>query len=112
MEFGLLIFIAGVGLNAGSGVLDTLRHHGAALIAAAALVVALPLALGYAFGRKVLHFEPVLLLGALAGAMTCAPALNQLTRDADSPLPALGYTGTYAPACVLMTLAGTLMMHL
>jgi putative transport protein len=112
MEFGLLIFIAGVGLNAGSGVLDTLRHHGAVLIVAAALVVALPLAVGYAFGRKVLHFEPVLLLGALTGALTCAPALTQLTRDADSPLPALGYTGTYAPACVLMTLAGTLMMHL
>ena len=112
MEFGLLVFIAGVGLNAGSGILDTLRHHGAPLIAAAALVVALPLAAGYAFGRKVLHFEPVLLLGALTGAMTCAPALTQLTREADSPLPALGYTGTYAPACVLMTLAGTLMMHL
>ena len=112
MEFGLLIFIAGVGLNAGGGVLQTLREQGVGLVAAAVLVVALPLTFGYVFGRKVLKFEPVLLLGALIGAMTCAPALNHLTRDANSPWPALGYTGTYAPACVLMTLAGTLIMHL
>jgi putative transport protein len=112
MEFGLLIFIAGVGLNAGSGILDTLRHSGIGLILAAALVVALPLGLGYVFGRKILKLEPVLLLGALTGAMTSGPALSLVTREAQSPVPALGYTGTYALASILLTVAGTVMMHL
>jgi putative transport protein len=112
MEFGLLVFIAGVGLNAGSGILDTLRHSGIGLIIAAAVVVALPLGLGYVFGRRVLKLDPVLLLGALTGAMTSGPALNLVTKEAHSSLPALGYTGTYALASILLTLAGTLIMHL
>jgi putative transport protein len=112
MEFGLLIFIAGVGLNAGGGILDTLRQTGAALVLAAMCVVTLPLALGYAFGRWVLKLEPVVLLGALTGAMTSGPALALVTREANSSVPALGYTGTYAFASILLTVAGTLIMHL
>jgi putative transport protein len=112
MEFGLLIFIAGVGLNAGGGILDTLRHSGIGLIVAAVVVVALPLSLGYLFGRKALRLEPVLLLGAPTGAMTSGPALSLISREAQSPVPALGYTGTYALASILLTVAGTLIMHL
>jgi putative transport protein len=112
MEFGLLVFIAGVGLNAGGGILDTLRHTGGALVLAALFVVTLPLVLGYVFGRKVLKLEPVVLIGALTGAMTSAPALALVTREANSSLPALGYTGTYAIASILLTVAGTLIMHL
>ena len=112
MEFGLLIFIAGVGLNAGDGILDTLSHSGIGLVVAAVLVAALPLSLGYLFGRKVLKLEPVLLLGALTGAMTSGPALSLVTREAQSAVPALGYTGTYALASILFTVAGTVLMHL
>ena len=111
MEFGLLIFIAGVGLASGAGILDTFRETGVALIIAAALAVAAPLSLGYVFGRKVLKLEPVLLLGALTGAMTSGPALSLVTREAQSPVPALGYTGTYALASILLTIAGTVIMR-
>jgi putative transport protein len=112
MEVGLLIFIAGVGLNAGGTILETLRHTGLALLVAAAVVVVLPVALGYVFGRKILGLEPVLLLGALAGAMTAGATLDAVTREAHSTVPALGYTGTFAFASVLMTVAGSLIMHL
>lgn len=112
MEFGLLIFIAGVGLNAGGSILETFRHSGLTLIMAALLVVTLPLSLGYLFGRKVLKLEPVVLLGALTGAMTSGPALGLLTREARSSVPTLGYTGTYAMASILLTAAGSLIMHL
>ena len=112
MEFGLLIFIAGVGLNAGGSILETFKHSGLTLIMAALLVVMLPLSLGYLFGRKVLKLEPVVLLGALTGAMTSGPALGLLTREARSPVPTLGYTGTYAMASILLTAAGSLIMHL
>ena len=111
MEFGLLIFIAGVGLNAGGQIVETFRRAGPALLMAAAFVVALPLVLGYVFGRKVLGLEPVLLLGALTGAMTSGPALNLLTREAKSSAPALGYTGTYALASIISTIAGTLILY-
>src|SRR5579862_4906446 len=112
MEFGLLIFIAGVGLAAGASVVDTFRQSGPALLLAAAVVVLAPIALGYAFGRLVLGLEPLVLLGALTGAMTSGPALSLVTRQADSPIPVLGYTGTYAFASIALTVAGTLIMYL
>ncbi len=112
MEFGLLIFIAGVGLSAGSSIGETFRQAGPALLLAAVAVVLASVTLGYAFGRLVLRLEPLVLLGALTGAMTSGPALSLVTRQANSPLPVLGYTGTYAFASIALTVAGTLIMYL
>ncbi len=112
MEFGLMVFIAGVGLQAGGQVVETFLKAGPGLILASILVVAGPLLLGYAFGRKVLRLPPVLLMGALTGAMTSAAAMSLVNREANSSIPALGYTGTYAFANVILTLAGTLIMFI
>jgi len=110
MEFGLMVFIVGVGLQAGGQIVETFMNAGAELILAAVLVVSLPMLLGYAFGRKVLHLQPVLLIGALTGAMTSAAALSMVNEEAKCTIPALGYTGTYAFANVILTVAGTLIM--
>jgi putative transport protein len=112
MEFGILIFMAGVGLNAGGSIVQSFREAGPLVLLAAVFVVSLPLLSGYVFGRAVLKLNPALLLGALAGAMTSAPALGLVTREAGSSVPAVGYTGTYAFSCIVMTLAGTLIMFL
>jgi len=112
MEFGLLIFICGVGLQAGGQIVETFTQSGTALIVAAVFVVTLPIVSGYAFGRMVLGIEPVLLMGALTGAMTSAPAFGLVSSEAKSAVPALGYTGTYAFANVILTVAGTLVMLL
>jgi putative transport protein len=110
MEFGLMIFIVGVGLQAGGQVVATFATAGPALIVAALFVVASPVVLGYVFGRKVLRLPPVLLIGALTGAMTSAAAMSLVNTEANSSIPALGYTGTYAFANVILTVAGTLIM--
>ncbi len=110
MEFGLMLFIIGVGLQAGGQIVATFAQAGPALILAAVFVVAAPILLGYAFGRKVLKLEPVLLIGAITGAMTSAAAMSLVNSEAKSTMPALGYTGTYAFANVILTVAGTLMM--
>ena len=55
---------------------------------------------------------PALLMGALTGAMTSAAALSLVTSEAKSAVPALGYTGTYAFANVILTVAGTVVMLL
>ncbi len=44
------------------------------------------------------------------GAMTSGAALSVVTDAAQSKVPALGYTGAYAFANVILTLAGTLIM--
>ncbi len=112
MELGLLIFMAGVGLKAGSGIIDTLATSGPALIGAGVLVTSLPVLAGYAFGRWVLRLNPVMLLGGITGAMTSGAALSIVNREAGNALPALGYTGAYAFANVLLTIAGSVILLL
>ncbi len=71
------------------------------------LVTSLPVLVGYLFGVWVLKMNPALLLGAITGARTCAPAMDVVNEAANSSIPALGYAGTYAVANVMLTLAGS-----
>lgn len=110
MELGLLMFMAGVGLNAGSGIIETLQDAGVQLILAGIVVTVIPVLVTYAFGRLVLRMNPALLLGGITGGMTSGACLNVLTAASRSTVPALGYTGAYAFANVILTLAGSLIL--
>lgn len=110
MELGLLIFMAGVGLNSGGGILEVLRNSGLKLILAGMIVTLIPLFVGYLFAVKVLSLNPLEALGGIAGSMTSGAALKVITDTAGTNSPALAYTGAYAFANVLLTLAGTLIM--
>ena len=110
MELGLTTFMAGVGLRAGSGIIATLADTGLSLFVAGVAVTSIPVAIGYLFGRKVLSINPVYLLGAITGSMTSGASLSIVTGEARSSLPALGYTGAYAFANVLLTVAGSLIL--
>ena len=110
MEFGLLLFMAGVGLRAGQDIVETFLSAGPTLIAAGVVVTTVPVLLGYFFGHKILKIEPVLLFGAVTGAMTSGASLSIVTEAAKSDAPALGYTGTYAFANVLLTVAGSIIL--
>ena len=110
MEFGLLLFMAGVGMRAGSGILDTLQQNGMTLVVAGICVTVIPIFVGYFVGRKFLKISPALIFGAITGAMTSGAALSVVIKEAKSPVPALGYTGTYAFANVLLVIAGSLIM--
>ncbi len=110
MEFGLLIFMAGVGLRAGGDIVETFLQAGPKLMLAGIVVTVTPVALGYIFGRKILKIPAVLLLGAITGSMTSGASLSVVTAEAKSPVPALGYTGAYAFANVLLTIAGSIIL--
>lgn len=112
MEFGLTLFMAGVGLRAGAGIVEGFKSAGPVLLLGGVCVTLTPLFAGYLFGRKVLKMNPALLLGAITGGMTSTPALNVISDAAKSEAPALGYAGTYTFANVLLTFAGTIMMAL
>jgi putative transport protein len=110
MEFGLLLFMAGVGLRAGSSILSALSEHGFIIILAGVSVTVIPILVGYFVGYKILKIAPALLFGAITGAMTSGAALSVVIKEAKSPVPSLGYTGTYAFANVLLVIAGSLIM--
>ncbi len=112
MEFGLVMFMSGVGLKAGGGIVEGLMSAGPQLILGGVAVTLTPVLVGYFFGRKVLKMNPAILLGSITGAMTSTPSLNVVTDAAKSDIPALGYAGTYTIANVLLTFAGAIMMTL
>ena len=112
VEFGLLIFMLGVGLRAGGSILEALASSGPALITAGVCVTLVPLTVGLLVALKVLQLNPAVAFGAITGAMTSGAALSVVTTEAKSGVPALGYTGTYAFANVLLTVAGTLVLVL
>lgn len=109
-EFGLMVFMAGVGLSAGSGINQGLGETGLLMLAAGIVVSLVPVIICFLFGAWVLKMNRALLFGAIMGARTCAPAMEIISDTARSNIPALGYAGTYAIANVLLTLAGTLIV--
>jgi len=111
MEFGLLLFMAGVGLRAGGDIIETFLAAGPVLVLAGIAVTITPILVGYLFGRKVLKLNPVLLLGGITGSMTSGASLSVVTKAANSPMPSLGYTGAYAFANVLLTIAGSVILY-
>ncbi len=110
MELGLMLLMAGIGLNAGKGLLAALSSAGLELVLAGLMVTTAPVLIGILVGRFLLGMNLALLLGALTGAMTSTPALNFVTNAAKSSVPGLGYSGTYAFANIMLAIAGTLLM--
>lgn len=111
-DLGLNLFIACVGLMAGPKALQAIETTGVAIFLAGVILTLTPHILGIAFGRMVLKMNPVLLFGALTGAGTITAALNALKEEADSTIPALGYTIPYALGNVILTVWGTVIVHL
>jgi putative transport protein len=64
------------------------------------------------FGRYVLKMNPLIVLGACAGAGTMTAALRAVQDEARSSVPALGYTVPYAVGNILLTAWGPVIVAL
>ena len=111
-ELGLLLFMACVGLQGGAGLIETLKSSGLELLIAGVFVTTIPVVLTYVYGKFVYKMNPVMLLGAIVGAMTSGGALSVINSQSNSTIASVGYTGAYAFANVLLTIAGALIMLL
>jgi len=109
---GLAVFIGVVGLDAGPSFIAGLRATGPSLLFVGTLVAVTPHLAALLFGRYVLKVNPVILLGACAGAGTVTAALRAIQDEAGSKLPALGYTVPYAVGNILLTAWGPVIVML
>jgi putative transport protein len=109
---GLAVFIGVVGLDAGPSFITGLRITGLSLPLVGLLVAVTPHVAALLFGRYVLNVNPVILLGACAGAGTITAALRAIQDEAGSKLPALGYTVPYAVGNILLTAWGPVIVML
>ena len=112
MELGLLLFMSGIAVSAGAGIVETLKTVGMTLGLCGIAITLSPVIVLFVVGRYGFKMNAAILLGAITGAMTSTPALNQVTKVAKSSVPTLGYVGAYAFANVLLAIAGTVIMLL
>jgi putative transport protein len=109
---GLAVFIGVVGLSAGPSFVEGLRATGPSLLLVGFIVAVTPHVTALLFGRYVLKMNPVILLGACAGAGTVTAALRSIQDEAQSRLPVLGYTVPYAIGNILLTAWGPVIVML
>lgn len=111
-NIGLNTFIAVVGISAGPGFVAGLQKNGLGLFLAGIVVTIVPFIIALYFGKYVLKMRPPILLGAAAGGRTTTAALGAIQEAAQSKVPALGYTVTYAVGNTLLTIWGVVVVLL
>lgn len=109
---GLCMFIGIVGLSAGPSFVAGLKATGISLAAVGLISALFPHMVGILFGRYVLRMDPLIVLGACAGAGTITAALRAVQDEAQSNIPALGYTVPYAIGNILLTAWGPVLVAL
>ena len=109
---GLCVFIGVVGLSAGPGFVAGLQTTGISLVVVGLVCALIPHTVAILFGRYVIRMNPLILLGACAGAGTITAALRAIQDEAQSKVPALGYTVPYAIGNILLTAWGPVIVAL
>jgi putative transport protein len=112
MDLGLGGFIAAIGLASGPAALAAIQAHGLTLFGAGVVVTLTPLIVGTLFAHRVLRMNPVVICGALAGAMTVDAAVTTSCEVAESQTPVLGVAVPYAVANVMLTVLGPVIVGL
>lgn len=105
-QIGLTTFIAVVGLTTGPSFVAGLREAGISLFLWGVFVTTIPFVIGLYAGKYLFKMHPGILLGACAGARTTTAALGAIQDEAQSKVPALGYTITYAVGNTLLIMWG------
>src|SRR5206468_2911027 len=107
---GLTVFMACVGLGAGPSFFSGLQKSGLSLVFVGVVIAVLPHTVAILFGRYLLKMNPIIVLGACSGAGTITAALRAIQEEAQSELPALGYTVPYAIGNIVLTAWGPVLV--
>ena len=112
IDIGLGGFVAAIGLANGPAALAAIQAHGLMLLGVGTIVTLTPLIVGTLFAHRVLRMNPVIICGALAGAMTVDAAVAGACEVAQSQTPVLGVAVPYAVANVILTVLGPVIVSL
>ena len=112
-EIGITIFLACVGLGAGSGFVETIVHKGGfAWIGYGVIITVIPLITIGMIGRYFFRINYFTLMGLLAGSTTDPPALAYSNTTAGNDAPAVGYATVYPLSMFLRVLTAQLLILL
>lgn len=110
VDLGLGGFIAAIGLGNGQAAWSAIQAHGLLLVGMGTVVTLVPMIVATIFAHRVLRMNPVIICGALAGAMTVDAAVTGACDVAESQTPVLGVAVPYAMGNVLLTVLGPIIV--
>jgi aspartate-alanine antiporter len=110
IDIGLGGFIAAIGLGNGQAAWTAIQAHGLLLVGMGMVVTLVPLTVATIFAHRVLRMNPVIICGALAGAMTVDAAVTGACDVAESETPVLGVAVPYAIGNVVLTVLGPIIV--
>jgi putative transport protein len=106
-DLGLVVFVAIVGLNSGSTLLDQLNGEIALKIFLVGFVACtIPPFVAWAIGYHMMKINPALLVGTVAGARSHSGPCREAAVELQSSVPWLGFPVAYAVSGVLLTIFG------
>ncbi|MDN3921063.1 aspartate-alanine antiporter [Roseateles violae] len=104
---GLAAFVAMIGLKAGPVFVEAVKQIGLTVFLGGIVVTLMPQIVGLYVGRYLLKLNPLMLLGALAGAQTMTAGLAAVQERSESPVAVIGYSSTVAFGHILISIGGT-----
>lgn len=110
-ELGILLFLACVGLHAGTGFVDTVVNGpGLRWMGMGAIITFVPLFIAALFCRACWKIDFPSICGMLAGSMTDPPALAFAMQYYGGEIPASAYSTVYPLTMILRILMGQLLV--
>ena len=103
-ELGLMLFLAGAGVNAGAHFIEVLQERGWILLAAGALITILSALSGILLMHFYYRMNLLSTMGALCACMTNPPGLGAANAQTETDLPALSYASVYPVALIFKIL--------
>jgi putative transport protein len=111
-ELGLMLFLAGAGVNAGTHLVEILLQQGPSLLLAGALVTTLSLLAGLVLTDWLYRMNLLASMGALCASMTNPPGLGTANAQTDSDLPTLTYASVYPVALIFKIVLAQLLVEI
>ncbi len=112
-QFGLILFLAGVGTRSGYAFFTTFAQSGGLAIFAAGAIITCVTALAVLLvGHYFLHIPMGLLTGILAGLQTQPAVLGFALEQSENDLPNIGYATVYPIATISKILLAQLILAL
>lgn len=112
-EIGIVLFLASVGLEAGSNFFETvINGDGLLWVICGFLITIIPLLIVGSYARKRLKMNYFMLMGLIAGSTTDPPALAYSSQVSGSDAPAVAYSTVYPLVMFLRVLIAQLLILL
>lgn len=111
-ELGLMLFLAGAGVNAGASFVEILQQQGISLLFAGALVTILAALSGLLIMHLFYRMNMLATMGALCAAMTNPPGLGAANEQTRTDLPTITYASVYPAALIFKILAAQFLVEI